>query len=246
LLINSSKYAGTGEATVTLEHQAHELRIEVRDEGAGLASAATAADDRALLSSGFGLLSIHERMNALGGSLEMDSVPGKGVTATLRLPLHTVAPERAEPQVCRRSGCAEPPPSSGARPSKPRGKWRVLLVDDHAMVRQGLRTVLDGYADVEVVGEASNGEEAVRRVSEWLPSIVVMDINMPTMNGIEATAAITARYPDIRVIGLSVNAGEENRAAMQQAGATLLLTKEVAVDQLYVAIQQAVSSCSER
>ena len=117
----------------------------------------------------------------------------------------------------------------------------VLLVDDHAMVRQGLRTMLESYADVEVVGEACDGEEALVCTEQLNPAVVVMDINMPKMNGIEATARLKARYPDIDIIGLSVNAGEENQRAMKKAGATSLITKEAAVDQLYAAIQETAS-----
>ena len=114
----------------------------------------------------------------------------------------------------------------------------MLLVDDHAMVRQGLRTMLESYADVEVVGEACDGEEALVCTEQLNPAVVVMDINMPKMNGIEATAHLKARYPDLTIIGLSVNAGEENQQAMKKAGATSLITKEAAVDQLYAAIQE--------
>jgi len=113
------------------------------------------------------------------------------------------------------------------------------------MVRQGLRTVLDGYTDLEVVGEAWNGEEAVAAVELHRPALVVMDINMPKKNGIEATADIKSRYPHIHVIGLSVNAGGENQAAMLQAGAALLLTKEAAVDQLYEAIKKTLAGSVE-
>ena len=117
----------------------------------------------------------------------------------------------------------------------------VLLVDDHAMVRQGLRTMLENYADVEVVGEACDGEEALACTEKLNPAVVVMDINMPKMNGIEATAHLKARYPDITIIGLSVNTGEENQEAMKKAGATSLITKEAAVEQLYAVIQE--TSC---
>jgi CheY-like chemotaxis protein len=110
---------------------------------------------------------------------------------------------------------------------------RVLLVDDHAMVREGLRSVLESYDDVVVVGEAATGEEAVAMVERLRPTIVVMDINMPKMNGIEATAHITKTYADIQVIGLSVNASGNNVQAMLKAGAVLLLTKEAAVNELY-------------
>lgn len=84
-----------------------------------------------------------------------------------------------------------------------------------------------------------DGEDAVACVERLQPSVVVMDINMPTMNGIEATRRIKQTYPDITVIGLSVQAGEESQAAMMKAGAATLLTKEAAVEQLYKAIQSS-------
>jgi DNA-binding NarL/FixJ family response regulator len=108
------------------------------------------------------------------------------------------------------------------------------------MIRQGLRAVLEAYPDIELVGEAGNGEEAVSLVDRLEPSVVIMDISMPKMNGIEATGRITARHPAIAVIGLSVNAEGDNQAAMLKAGARRLLTKEAAVEQLYGAIKSAV------
>ncbi|HNI68244.1 MAG TPA: response regulator transcription factor, partial [Nitrospira sp.] len=121
-----------------------------------------------------------------------------------------------------------------------KGRIRVLLVDDHAMVRQGPRSLLDSYPDLEVIGEACNGEEAVAMTRQLHPALVVMDINMPKMNGIEATAHIKARYPGTIVIGLSVNAGAVNREAMLKAGAVLLLTKEAAARELYDAIVNSI------
>jgi len=114
-------------------------------------------------------------------------------------------------------------------------------VDDHAMMRQGLRSVLEAYRDVQVVGEAKDGEEAIASVQDLQPGIVVMDINMPKVNGIEATAHIKTHYPNTKVIGLSVNAQGSNHEAMLRAGAELLLTKEAAVDALYEAIQKTLS-----
>ncbi len=121
-----------------------------------------------------------------------------------------------------------------------KGIIRVLLVDDHAMVRQGLRSVLGTYPDFEVVGEACNGEDALRCVQDLAPSVVVMDINMPRLNGIEATARIKKRYPHIVVVGLSVNSSPDHRKAMTAAGATSLLSKEAAVEQLYEEIKESV------
>ncbi|HKE61390.1 MAG TPA: response regulator transcription factor, partial [Nitrospira sp.] len=78
---------------------------------------------------------------------------------------------------------------------------RVLLVDDHIMVRQGLRNVLQAYPNIEVVGEAGNGEEAVSIIGKLHPAVVVMDIIMPKMDGIAATRLIRTNYPDIAVLG---------------------------------------------
>ncbi len=237
LLINVAKYAGTRQAWVTMTEGEGRLSIEVKDEGAGFdpGAAAAGAEPSGGLSSKFGLLSIQERMKALGGSFEIESAPGKGTTATLVSPLRDDVKDKA---LGVRSGEAASGVVSRLTPYASR--VRVLLVDDHAMVRQGLRSVLDSYSDVEVVGEASNGEDAVAAVEQLRPQVVVMDINMPTMNGIEATSRIKARHPETIVIGLSVNADGENRQAMAVAGAATLLTKEAAVDLLYGFIQQAV------
>jgi DNA-binding NarL/FixJ family response regulator len=115
----------------------------------------------------------------------------------------------------------------------------VTLVDDHAMVRQGLRSILGAYPDIVVIGEACNGEEAVTAVHNLSPAVVLMDINMPHMRGIEATRRIIARNPKTVVVGLSVNTDSDTRAAMLAAGAVTLITKEAAVDRLYMAIEKA-------
>ena len=242
LLMNIAKHSGTGEATLSLDQAEGYLRIEVRDEGKGFMVASQTTGGSAK----FGLFSIRERMRALGGTFDIESNPGKGTTATLTLPFEEDSTGQYEnlesgmesedsrnPQARRYEHSAYP--QQGAKPI------RVLLVDDHAMVRQGLRSMLDGYADIEVVGEASNGEEAVTMTQRLRPSLVLMDINMPKMSGVDATARIKARHPEIVIIGLSVQAGHEPHLAMLKAGATRLLTKEAAVDQLHHAILHALN-----
>lgn len=118
---------------------------------------------------------------------------------------------------------------------------QILIVDDHALVRREIRSMLAGYPDVHVVGEARNGLEALFLVEKLRPRIVLMDINMPKMNGIEATAQITAGYPDTIIIGFSVNTTPENQEAMKRAGAVQLVPKDAALEELYDAICEAVA-----
>lgn len=173
-----------------------------QDVGFDLTATTAAVAPNGGISSKFGLFSIQERMRALGGSLELESAPGKGTTATLVLPLLS----RAEDQVLNSesSGTAA---TLRSRDSASNNKMpiRVLLVDDHAMTRQGLRSIVTGYDHLEVVGEASDGAEAVELTQQLNPDVVVMDVNMPKMDGIEATQHIKAKQPATVVIGLSVS-----------------------------------------
>jgi DNA-binding NarL/FixJ family response regulator len=117
---------------------------------------------------------------------------------------------------------------------------RVLVADDNAMMREALRTVLSSYPSLHVVGEAQNGEEAVQLVSELAPSVVLMDINMPKLNGIEATRRIKQQYPHVAIVGLSVDTAQVHRDLMAKAGATTILSKEAAVEQLYPVIEASI------
>ncbi|BCA56018.1 hypothetical protein W02_31580 [Nitrospira sp. KM1] len=237
LLFNSYKHARTGHASVHMTWQDDMLKIEVQDKGEGF-EPATLFTDNALdeSSTKFGLFSIRERMLALGGSFDLDSERGKGTIARLRLPLrYTPLPTSTPPFA---------PPDTPVNASQPDQdkRIRVLLVDDHVMVREGLRAMLQSYPELHLVGEAGNGDEALTLVQQFRPRVVVMDINMPKCNGIEATARIKAQFPHIHVIGLSVNVDAVNQEAMKRAGARVLLTKEAAAGELYQAINDIVTT----
>jgi signal transduction histidine kinase len=247
LLINVAKHAGTDRATVTLKVDPEQhLRIEVQDHGRGFDPIAMEAKSE---NGHFGLFSVRERMQAMGGSLDVKSRPGEGTTITMVLPLVKSRP--AEPRAAAGSNADAAVSKVSSEPSvfhiphapyhpPPGNTIRLLLVDDHTMVRQGLRSLLESYEDVVIVGEGSNGDEAIELVEQLRPALVVMDLNMPKKNGIEATARIKARWPETVVIGLSVQAGEEARRAIVNAGGAVLLTKEAAVDELYRTIREVL------
>jgi DNA-binding NarL/FixJ family response regulator len=121
-------------------------------------------------------------------------------------------------------------------------KVRVLIVDDHFIVRQTFRCILKHYPNVEVVGEASDGDEAIACAGKFQPSVILMDMNMKKMDGITAARVIKAQYPHVLVLGFSADTQNYNVYAMQQAGAFEVLQKEDARKDLYAAIQRGVAA----
>lgn len=113
---------------------------------------------------------------------------------------------------------------------------RVLLVDDHVLVRTGIKMVLQGIDGVQVVGEASDGREAVALAEKLRPRIVLMDISMQNLNGLEATAQIRREQPDTRVIILSMSSDETHVAQALRAGAAGYLLKDATPDELTLAL----------
>ncbi|WP_328808510.1 response regulator transcription factor [Nonomuraea montanisoli] len=114
---------------------------------------------------------------------------------------------------------------------------RVVLADDQPLVRAGLRTVLEGTADAHVVGEAGTGAQAVRLARELRPDVVLMDIRMPGMDGIEATQMITSGPPATRVVILTTFDDDDNVYAALRAGASGFLVKDMALDDILTAVR---------
>lgn len=124
----------------------------------------------------------------------------------------------------------------------PTAPVRVLLADDHRIMRQGLMMLLEEEADIEVVAEAADGKQAIEMTRRYKPDVVVMDITMPVLNGIEATRQITAEMPQVRVIGLSMHESADMDHAMREAGAVAYLAKGGQLDSLTAAIRQAAKA----
>jgi two-component system, NarL family, response regulator LiaR len=123
-------------------------------------------------------------------------------------------------------------------------KIRVLVVDDHSILRGGLRTCLRTFGDMELVGEAANGEEAVRQAKALKPDVVLMDLKMPVMDGVEATRQIRACCPDTRVVALTSFVEKELVPRALQAGAIGYLLKNVSSQELAVALRAAAKGQS--
>ena len=119
---------------------------------------------------------------------------------------------------------------------------KILLVDDHKIVFESLQSLLDEQHDMHVVGWAQNGRDAVKKVKELTPTVVIMDVAMPGLNGIEATQQIRSHYPGIKIIALSMHAEKQFVTCILSAGASGYLTKNCSSDELVNAVRSVAAN----
>ncbi|MBW2062888.1 MAG: response regulator transcription factor [Deltaproteobacteria bacterium] len=120
-------------------------------------------------------------------------------------------------------------------------KHRIVIAEDHTMLREGLLTILNLHDDFVVVGEAKDGLEAIRTVGEWSPDLILMDLSMPKMSGLDAIEEIKKRYPETKVLALTIHEDEEYVLAALQAGADGYLLKDASHTELATAIRTVLS-----
>ena len=216
LLFNAVKHAQTDRVTVALELEGDDrLSIIVTDRGIGFSP--SRLDDRSKPGqAGWGLFRMRERLSLLGGSLDIDSAPGRGTRVRL------VAPRGATHHTADANGLTvaqrvEPTAIEGDRANP--DALKILIVDDHPAVRRALREMLHQRPQLRVVGDSANGYEAIAHANTLRPDVILMDVAMPHMDGVEATARIHAELPGIRILGLSTLSRNETADALEQAGA---------------------------
>lgn len=243
LLFNIVKHTTEKEALVCLERKNNLLHVTVKDEGEGFnieSMEFTPGNE-----GGFGLFNVRERIDLLGGRVDIDSEPGKGTKVTLAVPLEEEA-EIVGGETLELFNDFEVADKLKSRLGRHRyeEKVKVLLVDDHRMVREGLRKIVDDEDDIVVIGEAADGEEALQMARKYSPDVVLMDVSMPGMDGIEATRKITSEMPNIRVVGLSLHDEHEVADEMRNAGASAYLQKTEAFESLIVTIRAEASAAA--
>lgn len=118
--------------------------------------------------------------------------------------------------------------------------YNLVIVDDHTLFRKGLKALIDVVSNITVVGEASNGKEFLKIISNKMPDLVLMDINMPVMNGFEATKSAVEMYPDIKIVALSMHGDEQYYYKMVEAGVKGFLLKDADSDELENALQEVL------
>lgn len=119
-------------------------------------------------------------------------------------------------------------------------KTNILVVDDHSLVREGIITMLSTYDDFNIIGDAESGEDAIKKVDDDVPDVVLLDINMPGMNGIETAKQIISDYPDIKIIMLSMDVTQDHISEAIKAGVAGYLAKDTKKDLLAEAIRKVM------
>ena len=239
LLFNVVKHAGVKNACIELNQLDGHVSMTVEDKGVGFDQNKLAL--REGQSSGTGLFGIRERISYIGGIIEIDSTPGLGSRFSLTVPVPEVNAEADQGATDKKAQVSVA--ISAQFDSKPAGlkkKIRIALVDDHIVVRQGLAGLLRAEPDIEIIGEASDGQSAIDLIRELRPDVVLMDINMPGVDGIQATRIIHRELPEIRVIGLSMFQEEDQQTAMLAAGAVDYRTKSGPSETLIEAIRTCI------
>ncbi len=220
LLLNVAKHAYTDRVEIRLSNEGDIVFLTVIDRGNGFN--VQEWEEREANDS-FGLFSLRQRAELLGGAISIESAPEKGTTVTLSVPSTTIEADAKAGQSLTSAGKplqAKPPSENGES-----HQIRIILVDDHTVMRNGLRLMLADHPEFEILGEFADGTEAVEAAERLEPDLILMDVAMPGMDGVEATRIIKEHHPAIRVIGLSMFDDERTREKMLAAGAEQYLGK---------------------
>lgn len=232
LLFNVQKHSGVREAEVTvLRTFDNRVRIIVEDRGRGFDPEKLGSRERKMIT--FGIFSIQQRLAHMEGTAQIETSPGKGTRVTLLVPADSEkssgekVPEENLPDEAVRQ----------IHVQERKERIRVMVVDDHKIVREGLVGLLQFESGLTVAGEAADGPQAIERARTLQPDVIVMDVNLGEMSGVDATRVILSEYPNICIIGLSMHSDREMAAIMKEAGAVAYLTKGGPAEELVEVIR---------
>ncbi len=240
-LTNIHRYANSPTAIIRVNVDAEEMTLEIIDHGKGMEVSAEAPETFSAERPGVGIQGMRERMRQLSGRLEIVSVPDRGTRIIAILPVEGLAREPVLDEadvaddVAADESAARDNDSAPLR-SAPDKKVRVLIADDHEIMRQGVRTLLAGELNWEICGEAVNGREAVEKTFQLSPDLVILDLNMPVLDGLAALREIVAQSPRAKILVLTVHDSERIIHEIFSAGADGCLLKSQTAQDLVRAV----------
>jgi len=231
-LTNVHRYSGSSVAKIRIVRESGEVRLEVLDHGRGSKGGAVHAKLDGPAPLGVGIPGMRERLHQLGGGLSVDfGMNGTRVVATL--PIKKAGEGEFE-------GGESPTSLSFAIRSAQDARRRVLIADDHELMRRGLRGLIESHDEWAVCGEAVEGSEVVRKAAELQPDLVIMDVNLPGLSGIEAAARIRQERKGAKILFFTVHDSEEIVREIMDAGGQGCVAKSRASQDLIEAVRNVL------
>ncbi len=222
-LTNVHRYANTPKARLRISTTADEIKVEIEDYGKGLQAARAKFPQESVARLGVGIQGMTERIRQLGGRLDITSGAKRGTLVIATIPLR--ASQVAAPAASQVSAGTASLPSAASSVAEHHQRQQILIADDHEMVRRGVRNTLQSEPDLEICGEAVDGQDAVDKASKFRPDLVILDINMPVLNGLVAVRQILRHCPTTKIVIFSVHDSEQPRQEARAAGAHGFVSK---------------------
>src|ERR1700732_1756740 len=239
-LTNVHRYADSLKAFIHVKRVGDEVNLEIGDYGKGIRAEVLKSSRDSVAPLGVGIQGMKERMRQLSGRLEVTSRPNKGTIVTATLPIRVLRPEPAPDS--NRLRVEESSNANGeTRETAEDVRCRILIADDHEVLRRGIRTMLESEKEWEVCGEAFDGQEVVEKAATLNPDLVILDINMPVLNGVAAVRQILRNRPQTKILVFSVHDSDQTVREILSAGAHGYLSKAKAGQELVQVVKLLLS-----
>jgi two-component system, NarL family, sensor kinase len=223
-LTNVHRHANTQKARLRISTTADEIKVEIEDYGKGIQLGKSKSPQESVARLGVGIQGMTERIRQLGGRLEITPGPKRGTLVTATLPLYS-SQVTASSTSTASAASAFAISTDSAAAAHHHQRQQVLIADDHEMLRRGVRNTLQTELDLEICGEAVNGQDAVDKARELHPDLVILDINMPVLNGLVAVRQILRYCPATKIVIFSVHDSDQTRQEISAAGAHGFVSK---------------------
>jgi PAS domain S-box-containing protein len=242
-LVNVHRYSGSATAHVQALCDGTEVRLQIGDAGIGIGKELKGPGPAAT-ALGVGIQGMKERLRQLSGRLEITSVPGSGTLVTAILP---VCSHEAKKLVEYTNAPSQDISSNAVDVVSEQNGWRkrILIADDHDVLRRGIRTMIESDPGLEVCGEAVDGKDALEKTLAQAPDLVILDINMPVMNGLDVLRQIVRHRPKIKVLAFSVHDSKQIVEETLAAGAHGYLSKATAGQHLVHEVRALLNSTQQ-
>jgi CheY-like chemotaxis protein len=217
-----------------------EVRLEIGDFGKGMVQETKKANRSAPAPLGVGIQGMKERLRQLSGRLEISSQTGKGTLVTAILPGSNRKTEISGPYQSSEIPIVQPEPME-VHVDNEGWRRRILIADDHDVLRRGIRTMLESDPSLEVCGEAVDGKDALEKTLAQAPDLVILDINMPIMNGLDVLRQIVRHRPQTKVLAFSVHDSKQIVEEILAAGAHSYLSKATAGQNLVHEVRELLN-----